>query len=83
MLVKLLEMSGSIILGSMHQWGWLKFHLFDSQAAKRCWEWCIFSTADSGFRLVQNLVAGFPCGGRTSPLLHTTNWLVVHHMSCP
>lgn len=21
-------------LGSMHQWGWLKFHLFDSQGAK-------------------------------------------------
>ena len=41
------EVSTKYYLGSMHQWGWLKFHLFDSQGAKLIGDWCI-SGPESG-----------------------------------
>lgn len=43
-------------LGSMHQWGWLKFHLFDGQGAKLIG---IGAYLDQNLDLI-SLVAGFP-----------------------
>lgn len=50
------EVSTKYYLGSMHQWGWLKFHLFDSQGAKLIG---IGAYLDQNLDLI-SLVAGFP-----------------------
>lgn len=53
------EVSTKYYLGSMHQWGWLKFHLFDSQGAKQIGIGAYLDQNLESLDLI-SLVAGFP-----------------------